>query len=137
MRILVDTHVLLWAAVADPRLRGRAFDLFVDPGNALVVSVTSLWEIAIKYSLGKLPLPVLPADFIAREIAARGYHVLDVRREHAERVSTLPFPAGGHRDPFDRLLVAQALTEGIPILTGDRRLADYTVAGLVLAADAP
>lgn len=137
MRILVDTHVLLWAAVADPRLRGRALTLFTDPANALVVSVTSLWEVGIKYSLGKLPLPVLPADFFAREVAVRGYQVMDVRREHAERVATLPFPAGGHRGPFDRMLVAQALAEGLPILTGDRRLADYAAAGLVLAAEQP
>ena len=96
------------------------------------MSVASLWEIGIKYALGKLPLPVAPRDFFAREVAARGYEVLDVQRTHAERVADLAFPAGGHRDPFDRMLVAQAIAEGIPLLSGDGRLSDYGAEGLVL-----
>jgi PIN domain nuclease of toxin-antitoxin system len=133
VRILVDTHVLLWAAVGDPRLRGRLRAVFVDPQATLVVSVASLWEVAVKYRLGRLPLPVPPSDFFAREVATRGYEVLDVRRAHAERAGVLTWPDSGHRDPFDRMLVAQALVEGVPLLSGDERLGDYVAHGLVLA----
>lgn len=135
MTILLDTHVVLWAAVGDARLRGRMRETYVDPAYTLVVSVASLWEIGIKYSLGKLPLPVAPRDFFAREVASRGYQVLDVRRAHAERLAELPFPEGGHRDPFDRMLVAAALSEGIPMLSGNARLAGYQPAGLVLRGE--
>jgi PIN domain nuclease of toxin-antitoxin system len=132
VRLLVDTHILLWAAVDDPRLRGEARAVFADPDNTVVLSAVSIWEVGIKYSLGKLPLPVTPADFFAREIAMRGYEVLPMGRAHAERASILPYPAGGHRDPFDRMLVAQALAEGIALVSGDGRLANYVVSGLVL-----
>jgi PIN domain nuclease of toxin-antitoxin system len=133
VRVLVDTHVLLWAAVGDPRLRGALRDRYVDPDTDLVLSTATVWEVSIKYSLGKLPLPVPPSDFFAREIATRGYEVLDVRRSHAERTAALPWPADGHRDPFDRLLVAVALVEGLPVLSGDHRLRSYVDHGLVLA----
>lgn len=132
MRILIDTHVVLCAAVDDKRLQGSQRSAYLDPTNALIASVASLWEIGIKYGLGKLPLPVAPADFFAREVATRGYEVLDVRRPHAERVALLPYPPGGHRDPFDRMLVAQALVEGLPLMSADRRLAEYAAHGLVL-----
>jgi PIN domain nuclease of toxin-antitoxin system len=132
MRILIDTHVVLWAAVDDPRLSGPHRSAYADAANELVVSVASLWEIGIKYGLGKLPLPVTPADFFAREVASRGYQVLDVRRPHAERVGLLRYPPGGHRDPFDRMLVAQALVEGLPLMSADHRLRDYVDQGVVL-----
>lgn len=135
MRILLDTHILIWAAIGDPRLRGVARDLFRGRRNTLVVSVASLWEIGIKYGIGKLPLPVAPADFFAREVATRGYAILDVRRAHAERVAVLPYPEGGHRDPFDRMLVAQALSEGLPLLSEDSWVPSYAPHGLVLAKD--
>lgn len=131
MTLLLDTHVLLWAAIGDPRLRGGLRRPFDEGDTSLVVSVATLWEISIKHSIGKLPLPVAPADFFAREIATRRYTVLDIRRAHAERVGTLAFPEGGHRDPFDRLLVAQALCEGMPLLSADERLASYADTGLV------
>lgn len=124
MRVLIDTHIALWVALDDARLRGHARDLLRDPLVQPVLSVASMWEISIKASLGKLPLPVSAEDFLAREISARGYETLDVRRPHAARVATLPWPASGHRDPFDRLLIAQALVEGLPLLSADARLND-------------
>ena len=133
MRLLVDSHILLWAAIDDPRLRGTARKTFVDPENLLLVSVATLWELGIKHALGTLPLPVPPRDFFAREIATRGYRVLDVQRAHAERAAELPYPDPGHRDPFDRMLVAQALVEGIPLLTTDGRLGGYQPLGLRVA----
>ena len=132
MRFLVDTHVVLWAAVGDARLRGPLRRAYEDAQHTLVVSVASLWEISLEYGLGKLPLPVAPGDFFAREVATRGYDVLDVRRPHAERVALLPYPSAGHRDPFDRMLVCQALVEGLPFLSADEWLGQYEQYGLVL-----
>lgn len=130
MTLLIDSHILLWAAIDDPRLRGAGRKAFVDPENLLLVSVATLWELGIKYALGRLPLPVPARDFFAREIATRGYRVLDVRREHAERAAELPYPDPGHRDPFDRMLVSQALVEGVPLLSADGRLGAYEGLGL-------
>ena len=133
MTFLIDSHILLWAAIGDPRLRGESRKTFVDPENRLLVSVATLWELGIKHALGKLPLPVPARDFFAREIATRGYSVLDVRRAHAERAAELPYPDPRHRDPFDRMLVSQALVEGVPLLTSDGRLRGYEALGLRLA----
>ncbi len=130
MTLLIDSHILLWAAVDDPRLRGAARQAYVDPENRLLVSVATLWELGIKNALGRLPLPVPARDFFAREIATRGYRVLDVQRAHAERAAELPYPDTVHRDPFDRMLVAQALVEGVPLLTFDDRLGAYEALGL-------
>ncbi len=130
MTLLVDSHVLLWAAIDDPRLKGVVRAAFVDPENLLLVSAATLWEIGIKHALGKLPLPVSARDFFAREIATRGYVVLDVKRAHAERAAELPYVDRDHRDPFDRMLVAQALVEGVSMLTGDGRLGAYSSLGL-------
>ena len=92
MRLLIDTHVLLWAALDDPRLAGAQRSAYVDPDNDLLVSTATLWELDIKHALGKLPLPVSPRDFFAREIEVRGYIVLDVKRAHAERSAEQPYP---------------------------------------------
>ena len=130
MTILIDSHILLWAAIDDPRLKGTARTVFADPDNLLLVSVATLWQLGIKHALGKLPLPVPARDFFAREIATRGYRVLDVQRAHAERAAELPYPDPGHRDPFDRMLVSQALVEGVPLLSADGRLGAYEALGL-------
>lgn len=132
MKLLIDSHILLWAAVDDVRLRGPLRTAFADPTNSLLVSVATLWELSIKYSLGKLPLPVAPSDFFAREIATRGYSVVPIGRAHAERLALLPYPHSGHRDLFDRMLVSQALVEGLVLLSGDGRLGDYAAFGLQL-----
>lgn len=132
MTFLVDSHIMLWAAVDDSRLKGTARAVFIDPDNSLLVSVATLWELGIKHTLGKLPLPVPARDFFAREIATRGYRVLDVQRAHADRAAELPYPDTGHRDPFDRMLVAQALVEGVSLLSADSRLVVYEALGLRL-----
>lgn len=135
VRLLIDSHILVWAAINDPRLRGVARQAFLDPENVLLVSVATLWELGIKASLGRLPLPVPARDFFAHEITTRGYHVLDIRRNHAERAAELPYPDPQHRDPFDRILVAQALVEGVPLLTADGRLSAYERIGLRTVRD--
>jgi PIN domain nuclease of toxin-antitoxin system len=88
--------------------------------------------LGIKYALGKLPLPVTPRDFFAREITERGYVVLEVKRAHAERAAELPYLDPKHRDPFDRMLISQALAEGIPLLSADQRFSAYRDLGLGL-----
>ena len=132
MKLLIDSHVLLWAAVDDPRLAGARRAAYVDPDNDLLVSTATLWELGFKYALGKLPLPVSPRDFFAREIEVRGYIVLDVKRAHAERAAELPHPDPRHRDPFDRMLISQALAEGITLLSADQRFLQYRELGLGL-----
>lgn len=132
MKLLIDSHVLLWAALDDPRLKGGVRAAYVDPDNDLLLSTATIWELGIKHALGKLPLPVAARDFFAREIEVRGYRVLDVRRAHAERAGELPHVDTGHRDPFDRMLISQALVEGVALLSADGRFDAYRALGLQL-----
>ncbi|HEX6441685.1 MAG TPA: type II toxin-antitoxin system VapC family toxin [Stellaceae bacterium] len=122
MRFLLDTHLLLWAAGPSPRLSARARHLINDPENELVVSTASLWEIAIKSGLKRPNFPIDAALF-RRNLLNNNYQELPVTGEHAVAVAGLPLL---HRDPFDRLLVAQSIVEGITLLTSDPRLAQYS-----------
>lgn len=119
MKLLLDTHLLLWAA-AD-RLPPSARVLIADPANALLFSAASLWEIAIKGSFGR-PDFLADASVIGRGLVDNGYEHLPVTAAHGAAVMRLP---AVHRDPFDRLLVAQAMVEGITLLTADARLGAY------------
>ncbi|WP_437310938.1 type II toxin-antitoxin system VapC family toxin [Sorangium sp. So ce388] len=116
MRLLVDTHAFLWFLANDPQLSPRAKSFLEEPTNELVLSVASPWEIAIKVSLGKLSIPGDVETFIKHHMAMNDIELLDIRLRHVARVSDLPFH---HRDPFDRLMIAQALVEDIPILSQD------------------
>jgi len=124
MRVLLDTHTFLWWIGDDPRLSPLARDVIGDGGNVVYLSAASGWEIAIKARLGKLQLPGALASFIADQLAANAFDSLPVQMSHALHVHTLP---PHHRDPFDRLLVAQAQMENIPILTADPQIGRYTV----------
>ena len=124
-RVLLDTHALLWWHAADPRLSPRARQRIADPATEVLISAASGWEIAIKAALGTLTLQHTPEDLIRREVAANGLHELPVEMRHATRVYDLP-PL--HKDPFDRLLIAQALVENLPILTNDPQFKKYGVA---------
>lgn len=117
MRVLLDTHLLLWALGAPAKLSATAHQLIRDA--EIYVSAASIWEISIKTGLGKLTVD--PAEVLAA-LEPAGFLSLPVTADHAARVATLP-PV--HRDPFDRLLVAQALTEPMRLLTGDPVLARY------------
>ena len=119
-RLLVDTHVLLWWLTDDPGLSPTARDALAEPRNEVLVSTASMWEIAIKRGLGKLSAP----DDLPDHIASEGFGWLPISAEHAWRVRDLP---PHHRDPFDRLLVAQALVEELPIVSADPRFAPYGV----------
>ena len=121
MKVLLDTHVLLWAAGEPERLPEQARQLLEAPENELVFSVASLWEVAIKSALGREDFRV-DAAVLRRGLIENGYLELPVAGEHAVAVAALP-PL--HRDPFDRLLVAQAQIEGIVLLTVDSLVAAY------------
>jgi PIN domain nuclease of toxin-antitoxin system len=124
MRVLLDTHALLWWCADAPALSRRARATIADAGTECLVSAASCWEIAIKCSLGKLHLSVPAEKFLAEQIALNGFRVLPVELAHAVRVERLPFH---HRDPFDRLLSAQALLEKLPLVSADRVFGRYRV----------
>jgi PIN domain nuclease of toxin-antitoxin system len=124
LRILIDTQCWLWMQSEPGRFRESTRQLLLDPASTLLLSAASSWEIAIKYALGKLPLPVSPAEYVPTRMRLSGTTGLPVEHVHALHVATLP---PHHRDPFDRLLVAQAQLESVPILTADAALADYAV----------
>ncbi|WP_374616795.1 type II toxin-antitoxin system VapC family toxin, partial [Thauera aminoaromatica] len=107
MNLLLDTHVALWAITDHPRLPQAARDLILSPKTTVWVSVASVWEIAIKHALGRGDMPVSSRDAVCY-FTASGYRLLAIEPEHVVAVETLP---AHHQDPFDRLLVAQALVE--------------------------
>jgi PIN domain nuclease of toxin-antitoxin system len=119
-RLLLDTHAVLWWLTDDPALSAPARDALADPVNEPLVSAASIWEIAIKRSLGKLTAP----DDLPSRVAEQGFSWLPVNAMHAWQVRELP---AHHRDPFDRLLIAQALVERLPIITTDPRFNDYGI----------
>jgi PIN domain nuclease of toxin-antitoxin system len=119
-RLLVDTHALLWWLADDPALSSPARHALADPASEPLVSTASVWEIAIKRALGKLTTP----DDLPDRIAEQGFGWLPINAGHAWRVRDLP---PHHRDPFDRMLVAQAVIEDLPIITADDRLGAYGV----------
>ncbi len=124
MRILLDTHTFLWWITADHRLSQRSIELISDGNNELLFSTASGWEIAIKAGLGRLDIPDPLDRFVSEHLFRNHIGVLPVQLSHALHVHSLPHH---HRDPFDRMLVAQAQVERLPLLSSDRRLAEYDV----------
>ncbi|MDX1997670.1 MAG: type II toxin-antitoxin system VapC family toxin [Thermoanaerobaculia bacterium] len=124
MRYLLDTQVWLWLQVSPERLRPEVLVDFGAPGTRLYLSVASAWEIAIKFGLGKLPLPEPPGSYVPSRCAAQGIEVLTIELAEAVAVSELPMH---HRDPFDRLLVCQARRLGLTLVTVDSALEAYDV----------
>lgn len=121
MKLLLDTQLLLWAAGQPERLSKAALKLLNDPRNELIFSAASLWEVAIKSSLGREDFRVEPR-LLRRGLLDNGYAELPVTSQHAVNIDSLP-PL--HKDPFDRLLLSQALSEGITLLTSDSTLTRY------------
>lgn len=124
MRLLLDTHAFLWWVMDAPQLTAKARKAISDGANACHLSLASCWELAIKSSLGKLRLSLPVEQFIPEQLAANGFSLLGVDFRHVVRVESLPWH---HRDPFDRLLVAQAQTEKLAIVSDDKVLSDYGV----------
>lgn len=119
MRLLLDTNVLLWTLTGVPRIE-PVRQLILSPETEIFISTVSLWEIATKASIGKLAADVAE---IRAAIAASGFQELPVLGEHTETLASLPLL---HRDPFDRMIVAQAMSEPMRLLTGDAQLAAYS-----------
>jgi len=124
VKSLIDTHALLWFAAGSRSLSTAARRRIEDSRHERCVSVASIWEISIKLSLGKLRLDVELSELVAQDVLGAGLTLLDVRAEHAVAVAQLPFH---HRDPFDRMLAAQAIVEGLDVVTADRVFAKYGV----------
>jgi PIN domain nuclease of toxin-antitoxin system len=127
VKLLLDTHVWLWWTAGSPRITADTRRLFDERANELLLSAASAWEIAIKYRLGRLPLPSGPAEYITSQLMLQSIRALDVTVAHAACTAELPLH---HNDPFDRLLIAQARCEGLTLVTADRAIAAYAVAQL-------
>ncbi len=124
MRALLDTHIFLWWISDDRQLTPRVREIIGDVDNDLYLSAASGWEMAIKAALGKLRLPKEINAFLHEQLAVNAITALPVQMNHALHVYTLP---AHHRDPFDRLLIAQAQLENMPIITSDAQIAKYSV----------
>jgi PIN domain nuclease of toxin-antitoxin system len=124
MRLLLDTHTLLWFLSDDAQLSDPARKLIEDGANEILLSIASLWEMAIKISLGKLTIGGPFDIFIPEQLALNSIGLLGITLAHTAAVSTLPFH---HRDPFDRLLIAQSLVDAVPIVSRDGILDAYGV----------
>ena len=125
MKVLLDTHTFLWWIIDSPRLSARAREVIRDSDNELFFSAASGWEIAIKAQLGRLQVPDNLEQFIVEQLALNAILVLPIQLRHALHVYTLP---QHHRDPFDRMLVAQSQVENLSLLTADPQITQYEVA---------
>ena len=124
MRLLLDTHSFLWFVLNDRQLSALARGLIVEPANDILISPASYWEIAIKISLGKYALPAPFEAFWDEQFFINDFALLPVSVPHAAQVVKLPFH---HRDPFDRLIIAQSLVEGMPLVSSDIMFDRYGV----------
>ncbi len=124
MKLLLDTHAFLWFVLNDPQLSATARAHIEDPANTCYISPASYWEIAIKMSIGKYTLTVPHDQFFETAIADNGFVILHIEPRHTVVVATLPFH---HRDPFDRLIVAQAIVEGMPLVSVEPTLDVYGI----------
>lgn len=124
MEFLLDTHTFLWFAWGDTQLSVLAKRLIEDEGNVKFVSMASIWEMAIKVNTGKLTLNRPYVDFLVERLDGNGFDVLPIERPHAELTAILPFH---HRDPFDRLLIAQCISNSLPLIGNDVAFDAYGV----------
>ena len=127
MRLLLDTHTVLWFALNDRQLSGWANAAILDPVNEKWVSPASYWEMAIKISTGKFSLLMPYEDFWRNAIDMNSFGILHILPRHTAAVATLGYPPSNHRDPFDRLIVAQALVEGMSVVSADSILDVYGI----------
>ena len=127
MRLLLDTHAFLWWLDGDRRLSGRMRTLVADEENEVYVSAASVWEITTKARLGRLSGATTVAADVPAAMMSQGFATLSITAAHAQRAGSLPGP---HRDPFDRMLVAQAQSEGLPVVSIDTVFDDYRVTRL-------
>jgi PIN domain nuclease of toxin-antitoxin system len=126
VRLLLDTHAWLWFYLGDTQLSDQARSQIVDPANTKLISPASYWELAIKISLGKYVLHEPFDQFVQHALIDNGFLILPIEPQHAAHVATLPF-VPRHNDPFDRLLVAQAIVEQIPMISNDAAFDAYGI----------
>lgn len=124
MRAMLDTHAFIWWVMNDSQLSLTAKTIIADPGNLLFLSAASAWEIVIKVRLGKLTLPEAPESYIPSRLKMNRFESLSIQLVHALQVTHLP---DLHRDPFDRIIIAQSQVENIPIVTVDSQIMQYPV----------
>ncbi len=124
MKILLDTHTFLWWVADDPQISANAKDIISDPNNEIYFSVVSAWEIIIKVGTGKLSLSEPPEIYIPSRVASNQFEILPVQISHILKINSLP---NFHKDPFDRLLIAQSLVEDLSLITVDGAIAQYPV----------
>ena len=124
MKLLLDTHTFLWFIMGSSRLSKKARELIEDVNNERLLSIASLWEMAIKISLGKLTLAEPFEVLIPRQLKLNRIKLLNIKIEHIATVAVLPFY---HRDPFDRLLIAQCMVERLPLLSADESIDNYPI----------
>ncbi|WP_316354325.1 type II toxin-antitoxin system VapC family toxin [Candidatus Trichorickettsia mobilis] len=120
MRVLLDTHTLIWGLCEPEKLNVETKKLLINVDNIIFVSVASLWELQIKKSLNKISLP----DKFASQLQEHGYELLNITHEHIAKLDDLPMI---HRDPFDRMLIAQSIYENIPLITKDAEIVKYNI----------
>lgn len=124
MKVLLDTHAFLWFITDDPKLSTTGKTTIADPKNDILISPASYWEVAIKVSIGKYPLNVSFESFITQGIDDNEFEILPIEPKHAAAITNLPLH---HRDPFDRLIIAQAMVEQIQIVSGDEQFDAYPI----------
>jgi PIN domain nuclease of toxin-antitoxin system len=124
MKVLLDTHTFLWYVEKNKSLSKKALEIITDSQENVCLSIISIWEIAIKHSIGKLTLHVPLNDFITDEIENTVITLLPINSIHCLNVAVLPFH---HRDPFDRMIIAQALTENIPLISNEKLFDSYNI----------
>lgn len=127
MTVLLDTHTFLWFVAGDPKLSADARRLIEDTANRVLLSTASLWEIVVKASIGKLPLSRRFPELIEHDVQGNDIQVLHITIGHLAALSTLPVH---HRDPFDRLIIAQAVAESLPVISADKTFDRYPVGRL-------
>jgi|SRR5688572_10956311 PIN domain nuclease of toxin-antitoxin system len=124
MKILLDTHTFIWFVMGNTKISAVARTLIEADNNEKIVSTASLWEIAVKLSIGKLNLALSFDEFVSKQLYGNGFDLLKIETGHISSVSTLPLH---HRDPFDRLLIAQAIVENIPVVSADKAFDSYAI----------
>jgi len=131
MNILLDTHMVIWSLLDSPKLTSKAKQLITDPDNTIYYSVVSVWEVLLKHS-GHPDNMDLSADVFAESCKDAGFVSLELHDKHVITAGRFPLEVEGHKDPFDRLLLAQAKSENMSFLTHDRRLSNYSGKCIIL-----
>jgi PIN domain nuclease of toxin-antitoxin system len=125
MTYLLDTHILLWFSSGDPRLSRKVKSILLNESNSILLSAASIWEMAIKISLDKLVISMPLKDFLREHVQGNNINILDIAINQVLQLESLPYY---HRDPFDRLIIAQAIVEDLPVITADPHFKKYPIA---------